>query len=312
MTKFLFALLLLSATVARSADSTACSQDLFGTISCDYLDLSVGDPARQVRYQLPSGPVPTGGWPVALLFHGTGGLISWSSPASFTGAATFGSYYQVQTLRDLLDSGYAVLAPPATTVTSAWQTNNSSACPSDGCTENKGPTAAQYVGSADDLFFQALFAVITASQAAADQTPASGFGVKLDSSRMYAGGISSGGYNSSRMAVNYPARFRALAVQSASYANCSGPGCVVPTLVSEHPPTLFLHGAGDSIVPVTTMYPYAAALASKAYQVVDYTKGSKLLGDTRCDAGSQANCKIGHQWIQAAPVEILNWFNSHP
>ena len=249
---------------------------------------------------------------MALLFHGTGGLIVWSSAPTSTGAGTFGSYYQMQTLRDLLDQGYAVLAPPATNVTTGWQTNNMSACPSGGCTENKGPTASQYPGTADDLFFQALFAVILDSRAATETQAASGFGAKLDSSRMYAAGISSGGYNSSRMAINYAARFRALAIQSASYANCSGPGCVVPALPIDHPPTLFLHGAGDDIVPLATMLPYPALLGSKAYTVIDYTKGSKLLGDTRCDADSQANCKVGHQWIQVAPVEILNWFNGHP
>ncbi|TAJ55371.1 MAG: plasmid partitioning protein [Nevskiaceae bacterium] len=303
----LFALLfLLAAAGANAQTGSVCSENLFGRITCDYQTLVVGSPSREVRYQLPAGSAPVGGWPVVLLFHGTGGLISWAAPASSTGALTFGNYYQVQALRDLLAAGYAVLAPPATSVSTAWQTNNTSACPASGCTQNKGPTAEQYLGTADDQFFQALFSVIDASQAG------SGFGAKLDGSRLYAAGISSGGYNSSRMAINYASRFRALAVQSASYANCSGPGCAVPTLPSDHPPTLFLHGAGDDIVPLSTMLPYAALLGGKAYAVVDYSRGTKLLGDTRCDADSQANCKVGHQWIQMAPVEILNWFNGHP
>lgn len=306
MRPLLVLLFLLTATGAQAQSGSACSENLFGRISCESQSIDVGSPARAVRYQLPPGTAPVGGWPVVLLYHGTGGLISWTAPASSTGALSFGNYYQVQVIRDLLAAGYAVLAPPATSLSTAWQTNNMSACPAGGCTQNKGPTAEQYPGTADDLFFQALFTVIDTSQAGI------GFGAKLNGSRLYAAGISSGGYNSSRMAINYASRFRALAVQSASYANCSGRGCVVPALPSDHPPTLFLHGAGDDIVPLSTMLPYAAALAGKAYTVVDYSRGLKLLGDTRCDADSQANCKVGHQWIQMAPVEILNWFNSHP
>lgn len=309
----LFALLMLLAVVpARAQTAAPCTENPFGRITCEYHTLSIGSPAREVRYQLPVGTVPTGGWPVALLFHGTGGLLSWSSPASSTGALTFGGYYQAQLLRDLLAAGYAVIAPPAANVATGWQTNNRSACPDGGCSENKGPTAAEYAGLADDLFFQALFATIDASAADDGLGSPVGFGARLNGQRLYAAGISSGGYNTSRMAINYAARFRALAVHSASYANCSGRGCVVPALPVDHPPTLFLHGAGDDIVPLATMLPYPALLGANSYTVVDYTRGLKLLGDTRCDADSQANCKVGHQWIQAAPVEILNWFNGHP
>lgn len=297
---------LLAVAPAWSQTAGPCTENLFGRITCDYQTLAVGSPAREVRYQLPAGSAPPGGWPVALLFHGTGGLITWSSPASSTGALSFGSYYQAQTLRDLLAAGYAVLAPPASNVATGWQGNNLSACPAGGCTENKGPTAAQYPGTADALFFEALFAAIDGSRAG------SGFGAVLNGNRLYAAGISSGGYNSSRMAINFAARFRALAVQSASYANCSGRGCAVPALPDDHPPTLFLHGAGDDIVPLATMLPYPALLAGKAYTVIDYRRGLKLLGDTRCEADSQANCQVGHQWIQAAPLEILSWFNRHP
>ena len=41
---------------------------------------------------------------------------------------------------------------------------------------------------------------------------------ELDESSLYASGISSGGYMTSRMAVSYPGRFKALAINAASYA----------------------------------------------------------------------------------------------
>ena len=71
----------------------------------------------------------------------------------------------------------------------------------------------------------------------------------INTTRLYAMGISSGGFMTSRMAVSYPGKFRALADHSGSYATCSDT-CTVPTpLPSNHPPTLFLHGDTDAIVP---------------------------------------------------------------
>jgi len=117
----------------------------------------------------------------------------------------------------------------------------------------------------------------------------------MDTGHMYATGISSGGYMTSRMAVSYPGRFLALAIESASYATCAGPVCVVPDLPPGHPPTLFLHGALDPIVPIQTMYLYDDKLVQEGVQtqvVVDPT-------------GT-------HQWIPAAPDAVLGWFVAHP
>jgi len=109
----------------------------------------------------------------------------------------------------------------------------------------------------------------------------------LDYKRKFATGISSGGYMTSRMAVSYAGsfifsflffkkkknshfnslllnillgEFLSLAVAAGSYATCAGPLCVVPNLPLNHPPTLFLHGGLDPIVPQFTMETYADKL----------------------------------------------------
>jgi predicted esterase len=115
----------------------------------------------------------------------------------------------------------------------------------------------------------------------------------LDPHRWYAGGISSGGYMSSRMAVSYPGRFRALIVHSASYATC-GPVCTVPALPPNHPPTLFLHGEQDMLAPPSAMRDYEAALLDAGVPtraVVDPTRA--------------------HEWLPVAPDEVLGWVTMH-
>jgi predicted esterase len=117
----------------------------------------------------------------------------------------------------------------------------------------------------------------------------------LDPARMYATGISSGGYMSSRMAASYPGRFRAIAVQSGSYCTCSGPACVVPDLDPHHVPALLLHGTADLVVPLFTMRLYETKLRAVGV-------------DTRVVLQEGA----GHEWIAAAPDEVRDWFASHP
>ena len=115
-----------------------------------------------------------------------------------------------------------------------------------------------------------------------------------DTTRLYATGISSGGYMTSRMAVSYEGMFRALAIQSASYATCAGPLCVGPSLPEDHPPTLFLHGTLDATVPQYTMelyYDDLLELGVPTRKVVDPV--------------------AGHEWIDSAPAEVLRWFQDH-
>ena len=117
----------------------------------------------------------------------------------------------------------------------------------------------------------------------------------LDPIAMFAAGISSGGYMTSRMAIQYADRFHALAIESASYATCGGPLCDVPDdLPTNHPPTLFLHGGDDKIVPISTAQTYFGKLEDRGVPV-------RFVTDSLA----------GHQWLDAAPGEITAFFDTY-
>jgi len=242
-------------------------------VSCPYeqqsLPAQAGVP-RDVIWQVPLGTPPAKGWPVVLLFQGS----LFGPKLMFSGRPSdpFGRYYVALTVKELLDAGYAVLAPAAhVDGATFWDTN-------------VPPWSISWTYAPDNAFMQSIFESIS-----------SGLFGPLDTSRMYATGISSGGYMTSRMAVSYPGKFKALAIHSASYATCSGPVCVVPTsLPSDHPPTLFLHGEADLIVPISTMKAYNARLVSK-------NKETRVV----IDPGA------GHEWLPAGPQEVVAWFNAH-
>lgn len=242
--------------------------------SCPHRTVTLSPTAvvrRDVHVQLPNGTPPASGWPVAVLFQG-----SFFSAALFWEARPndpFGAWYQTGTVASLLDAGFAVLAPEALAGGNTfWNTN-------------VPPYSIAWETSPDHDLMLALFDAID------DGT----FG-PVDPDRLYASGISSGGYMTSRMALSYPGRFRALAIHSASWATCSGPLCVLPrTLPFDHPPTLFLHGEGDNVVPIATMESYADQLEAEGFDV-------RVVRDA--DAG--------HEWIPAAPEQITRLFLSFP
>jgi predicted esterase len=99
----------------------------------------------------------------------------------------------------------------------------------------------------------------------------------------------------SRVALEYPSRFKAVAVQSGSYQTCAGPVCVVPsTLPRTHPPTLFLHGVIDPVVPILTMRAYDASLRRSGIP-------TRVVTETFAT----------HEWIKAAPAEVPAWFDRY-
>ncbi|MFT3707911.1 MAG: hypothetical protein QM817_09670 [Archangium sp.] len=240
-------------------------------VTCPMRTLAVPAAAgipRDVNFQLPTGTPPPNGWPVFVLFQGSfaPSQLSFSARSD----ATFGLYYQALLVARLLDAGYAVLAPEAHLGgTTYWDTNTL-------------PWAVSWDGAPDDVFMKAIFAKITDGS----------FGA-LDPHRWFAGGISSGGYMTSRMAVSYSGRFTALVVHSASYATC-GPICTIPALPSNHPPTLFLHGEQDPLAPPSAMRDYAAALTDAGIE-------NRVVTDAQ----------LGHQWLPVAPSEILSWVAAH-
>ncbi|HTL32927.1 MAG TPA: hypothetical protein VL326_07375 [Kofleriaceae bacterium] len=233
------------------------------TAKCSSHAIQIG--GRTVTYEVPLGEPPATGWPVVVFYQGS--FVAGDHAFEATKDAAFGQYQLTSTIAALLDRGYAVVAPNALGNGSLyWQTN-------------VPPYATSWSGCADDAFVHQLLA------AASDDT----FG-PLDPARRYAMGISSGGFMTSRMAVSYAGQFRALAIASGSYATC-GKTCTVPPLPADHPPTLFLHGEADTVVPIASMEPYRDALGQKADTIV--------------------NPSAGHEWISDAIHALPDWFDAH-
>lgn len=226
--------------------------------------------SRDVHFQVPVGQAPEAGWPVVLLFQGSLNPADrfWQAEEG----APWGAWHQVGVVQTLLESGYAVITPNAQSAGNTyWNTNVL-------------PWAFSWEGSPDDKLMEALF----------EEMDAGTFG-SLDPERRAAGGISSGGYMTSRMALSYPGEFDALFIQSASWATCGGTLCSIPSeLPDDHPPTLFLHGETDAIVPLRTMEAYAEALEDDGVAVHTVT-----------------DPEVGHAWLEVAPDEVRSWLATH-
>src|SRR5262249_40158549 len=99
------------------------------------------------------------------------------------------------------------------------------------------------------------------------------------------------GYMTSRLAIAYTSRFRALAIAAGGYATCAGPLCSVPDLPANHPPTLFLHGGMDPLIPLSTMYLYRDKLIAMGIPTL-----------------AVIDPQFTHGWIPASAGEIVRWF----
>jgi len=257
-----------TAPFVSTCDATATSVD------CPYttvrVDPGLGFATRDVHVATPLGTPPTDGWPAVLFFQGS----LFSAELSFTGTdgAPFGQFHLARTVQSLLDEGFVVIAPEVLAGGSTfWQTNIP-------------PFSVAWQGSSDDRLMGQIF----------DEIDNNGLFGPIDSASMYATGISSGGFMSSRMAVSYPGRFRALAIHSAGYATCSAV-CLMPrSLPDDHPPTLFVHGLTDLIVPPRVMTQYRDALEDDGVEV------DVLIGD-----------REGHEWMAEAATAIPDWFLAH-
>ncbi|MFS4461222.1 prolyl oligopeptidase family serine peptidase [Bdellovibrio sp. HCB2-146] len=270
--KELIVFLLLMFAMINAAEAqegrSGCVMDtgLLDRIECPYSVVEVQGPIfkRKVKYGIPQGRAPKGGWPTVVLYQGTFFPVEFSRRQMMP----FGGFNEIRLIQNLMDNGFAVIAPPATEKL-AWMTNI---------------IGMDYDTSEDFYFIQELLRAMNAGE----------FG-KLNMNQLFATGISSGGYHTSRMAVSFPGVFKALAIESASYATCGGPMCFVPdALPANHPPTLFLHGMLDHVVPITTMYSYLHRLEDEGVE-------TKVLVDTFAR----------HQWLDEAPEEITQWFLQH-
>jgi poly(3-hydroxybutyrate) depolymerase len=236
-------------------------------LSCASQSMSLD--GRTVTYQLPEGDPPAAGWPVVVFYQGS--FIPGSHAFAAASSDAFGQYQLTATVKALLDRGYAVIAPNAQgDGTLYWQTNIP-------------PYATNWTGCDDDMFVHHLL----------DAMASSVFG-PLDGSRRFAMGLSSGGFMTSRMAVSYGGTFRALAIASASYATCSTTCSLPAQLPADHPPTLFLHGSADTIVPAATMTPYHDELAAAG-------RPTQAILDP----------SAGHEWLAQGVTAIPAWFEAH-
>lgn len=235
------------------------------------LVLDVAGSKREVHWQVPQGAAPAGGWPAVLMFQGS--LYSAEKTWAAQTTDPYGALHQTLTVKRLLDSGFAVVTPEtANDGNLYWDTNQLA-------------WASNWEAAPDAKLMTAIFDRIAQGELGG-----------LDASRLYASGISSGGYMTSRMALSYPGRFRALAIVAASWATCGGSWCAMPpSMPADHPPTLFTHGKKDSIVPYSTMTDYEAQLRREGHE-------------TKVVSSETA----GHEWLPQGPDEITAWFSTHP
>jgi hypothetical protein len=230
---------------------------------------------RHVRWQVPEGTAPAGGWNTAFYYNGT--TPTGTNPFSASSGSSFGMYYLPQSFREMLDnpSGagrkYAVMAPEppnSTVLLQFWHTNS----------------VIPYTASCDYSFFNDFFGEI--------KNGSYGPATQYNMNRRFAFGISSGGYNSSRMAVTYNGAsvWKALGIVSASYATCAGGICGVPYLPSNHPPTKFWHGSADLTVPIYTMRNYydQLRLQGRPTEKVEHGSGHQFTGHILGSGGIKA------------------------
>jgi predicted esterase len=247
------------------ADCTVSAESVLCKYTLTELTTEAG--TRNIYWTAPIGTPPDAGFPVALIFQGSffGPSFTWQE---LTPDLPFGGFYQGLLHVALLEAGFVVIEPEAEGGI-AWQTN----------------AGGDYLASSDHALMLELLRRFEDTE---------DFG-SIDTTRMYATGISSGGYMTSRMAVSYPGKFRALAIQSGSYATCLGPFCEVPSMLpSDHPPTLLLHGDADGTVPLDTAVAYYDALVAQGIE-------TELIVDMG----------IGHAWLASAPEAITSWFLEH-
>ena len=281
--------MLLGAFAADQAFAARCRAEGAGNTICTFQErthtfqskglfgCNGGKETRSVRWQVPEGTPPEGGWPVVFFFQGTvPASDAGAKPFTITSKAFGGQYFQAS-LHELLDDPrgtgrkYAVIAPEASAKFGMrfWDTNQPGA----------------YALKDDACFFPDLFKEIAGG---AYGTPS-----QFNMGKRYAFGISSGGYNTSRMAVSFNdgSDWTALAIVSASYATCAGPLCGIPrTLPANHPPTKFYHGTADAVVGIGTMRPYFDRLRNQGVQVekIEHKGGHEFTADVLGPTGIKA------------------------
>jgi len=257
--KLLIFLFLIS-TNAFSNSSPCTFNKKKSILSCPFKKTKVLN--RTVLYSVPEGKVPAMGWPTVILFQGSYFPVKFSRHKKLP----MGGFREILLIENLLKNGFAVIAPKALKGL-FWETNI---------------PAIKYKKGLDHKFVDKIYSYIKLKKLG-----------PLSAENIFATGISSGGYMTSRMHLSHKhIPFKAFAIQSASYAKCAGIACSMPESVSKsHPPTLFLHGAKDIAVPLKTMLPFYSLLKNEGVEV-------KKIVDS----------KARHEWMKEAPFAITAWF----
>ena len=255
--------------------------------SCTYKSQTIQ--GRSVRYTVPIGTAPSGGWPVVLLFHGwnMGGAAAWA------GSPNDVMYNKVVVKSALLAAGYAVVCPDSNTYQAGgyWETN---VAPYSTGTMNI------WQQSTDHMFLMSLLENIRQN---------SDWGMNV-ADGLHILGFSSGGYQASRMAMNavdfrvgdFTYRFKSVNIMSGGPAWCSGSTCsstkfsesLVVAAMKAHPPTLFCHGNVDYTVPIGFAQDYQSRLNAMGIRTSFYTGNG-----------------LGHYWLPGVSTNILAWINKY-
>lgn len=190
---------------------------------------------REVHWQVPQGEAPERGFPLAVLLPGS--LSSARGYFYSEDGTPFGLEEQTRLTEQLLGNGYAVFAPEYAVPHTFSDAN----------------TALNLL-SKDAPDASHIRALLKDAQRGR-------FG-KLDAGDAAAIGVSSGGYLTSQLGNLMPEHFqRGLVVVSAGHFQATPMDAFVPSrLPAAHPRTLFLHGEGDPIVPVSQSRHYAKRL----------------------------------------------------
>jgi len=240
---------------------------------------------RAVYHQHPAGEVPRGGFPLVLIFHawGANGLSCFEADHTFE----FDVFPKAQLARRLLDAGFAVACPDASSPYEPVNATEGQFWWSNVPPYDLDEAADLYLWNATSPDHKLLMALLSYAEAG-DWGP-------LDTSRLHAAGFSSGGYMVSRLARWQYSRFASLSINSGAMYYCGGafcpsPGDFLSHYFGEHPPTLFLHGDDDDVVNASDVLSYHQRLRDSSVPTRLVTQKGK-----------------GHAWLDAAPTEVFDW-----
>lgn len=104
-------LVVLVASMTFDAAAAARCVKSGDSIKCDRLKTTMD--GREVLHQTPEGTPPADGWPVIILYHGW--YLSPESTFKAEKSDKWGLYNKALTAKALLEKGYAIIAPHAST-----------------------------------------------------------------------------------------------------------------------------------------------------------------------------------------------------